>query len=120
MLARPRGSSELVDVARRARPRPAPPNAALALLARPLGVELVGDVGEHDPLGAGAPGVLAGLAGGQVAADPGALGPRQGRLDEQQVGLARGLDQLLAGPAVGAEGEPAGGSSRRLTAWVRM
>ena len=81
------------------------PNAREPSLARPLGVELVGDVGEHDPLGAGAAGVLAGLLRGQVAADAGALGPRQGRLDEQQVGVPRDLDELVAGPAVGAEGE---------------
>ena len=86
---------ELVRVPR-PRDRDRAAEAALALLARPLGVELVGDVGEHDPAGAGAPGVVAGLLRGQVAADPGALRARQGRLDEQQVGLARRIDQLLA------------------------
>ena len=70
--------------------------------------------------GAGAAGVVAGLLRGQVAADPGALRARQGRLDEQQVGVAGGVDQLLAGPAVGAEGEPARALESRLTAWVRM
>ena len=50
--------------------------------------------------------MLAGLLGGQVTTDAGALGARQGRLDEQQVGVPRGVDELLAGPAVGAEGEP--------------
>ena len=57
------------------------PEGALPLLARPLGVELVGDVGQHHPLGRSSPGVLARLLGGQVPADAGALRARQRRLD---------------------------------------
>ena len=61
---------------------------------------------EHEPARARAPAVLAGLARGQVAALAGALGARQRRLDQQQVGVARELDQLVVGAAVGAVGEP--------------
>ena len=57
-------------------------------------------------------GVLAGLLGGQVAAHAGALGPRQRRLDQQQVGVAGDLDDLLAGAGVGAVGELAGAVRR--------
>ena len=78
-----------------------------ALLTRPFGVELVGDVGEDHPLGAGEAGVLAGLRRGQMTALSGPLGARQRRLDDQQIRVTGGLDDLLAGPAVGAEGEPA-------------
>ena len=89
-----------------------PPKASLGLLARPVVAELVGDVGDDDPLGAGALGVLAGLRGGQVPADAGALGPRQRRLDDQQVGVAGDLDHLLAGAGVGAVGELAAALAR--------
>ena len=41
--------------------------------------------------------VLTGLRRCHVAALAGALGARQGRLDDQQVGVARRLDQLLEG-----------------------
>src|SRR5688572_33271291 len=47
------------------------------LIARPDLVELVRDVREHDTLGAGALGVIAGLGRRHVAAIAGALGPRE-------------------------------------------
>ena len=49
--------------------------------------------------------MLAGLAGGEMPAGAGALGPRQRRLDHQQVGFSGQLDQRVVGPAVGAVGE---------------
>ena len=51
--------------------------------------------------------MLAGLARGQMPAVAVALGTRQRRLDQQHVGVARELDELLVGAAVGAVGEPA-------------
>ena len=62
-------------------------------------------MGEHDALALGAAPVVAGLLRGEMAADPGALGARQRGLDEEQVGVARELDELVAGAAIGAEGE---------------
>ena len=84
-----------------------PPEGPRALVAGPLGVELVGDVREHDALGAGAARVVAGLLRSQVAPGPGALRPRQRGFDEQEVGVAGDVDQFLARAAVGAEGEAA-------------
>src|SRR5687767_4605253 len=72
------------------------------LLAGPRLVQLVGDVGEHDTLRAGPPGVVARLRRSHVPSVSGALGTRQRGLDEEEVGVASDLDQLLAGPAVGA------------------
>ena len=62
--------------------------AAFGLLARPVRVELVGDVGEDDAPRAGPAAVLAGLLGRQMPARALAFGPRQRGLDQQQVGLA--------------------------------
>ena len=59
-----------------------PPKAFSAL--RPAGVELVGDVGQHEPAHARLAAVLAGL--GRHDARALALGARQGRLDHEQVG----------------------------------
>ena len=50
--------------------------------------------------------VLARLGRGQVPAVAVALGARQRRLDQQQVGVAGELAQLVVGRAVGAEREP--------------
>src|SRR4051812_45450435 len=79
--------------------------AGPCLRARPQLVELVGDVGEHDLLDARLARVLAGLARGHVAALAAALGARQRRLDEEEVTVARELDQVFCGAAVGAEHE---------------
>ena len=81
------------------------PNARCASRA-PTRVELVGDVGDHEPLGAGARAVLAGLLRRQVAAVALALRARQRRLHHQQVGVARELDDLVGRAVVGAVGEP--------------
>src|SRR4051794_39663503 len=54
-----------------------PTERVARLVARPQRVELVGDVREHDALGAGVAAVLARLARREVPALAGALGPRQ-------------------------------------------
>ena len=64
-------------------------------------------MGDHDALGPGLLGVLARLLGREMTAHPGALRARQRRLDDQQVGVAGDLDDLLAGPGVGAVGDVA-------------
>ena len=93
--SRPGGSAEAAQVftrrARRShlrgRRRPGAPNAARGLGARPFDVELVGEVRQHEPLRARArrrahpP-----RAGVRWPRSPVALGPRQRRLDQQQVG----------------------------------
>jgi len=73
-------------------------------------VELVSDVGEDEAARAGAPGVVAGVAGAEVAG----LGVRrrvaERGLGHQQVGVAGELDELVGRARVGAEDEaPAGG-----------
>src|SRR5215212_385553 len=69
------------------------------LVPRPELVELVRDVRQHDALRSRLAPVLAGLARGQVAALAAALGARQRGLDQQQVAVARELDELLGRPA---------------------
>src|SRR5437870_2186194 len=78
------------------------PEGLARLSPRPLLVELVGDVSDDEPVCARALTVIAGLGRRQMAADAGALGPRQRRLEHQQVGVAGELDQLLVRSAVGA------------------
>src|SRR5688500_9330265 len=65
----------------------------LGLLPRPLLAQVVGDVRQDDPLDTGALRMVAGLGGGHVPADTGALGTRQRRLDDQQVRVLGDLDQ---------------------------
>src|SRR4029078_13129449 len=96
-----------------------PPEAALGLPAGPFGVELVGEVREHEPPRARPAAALAGLLGGQVPApavalparEPPpalALRARQRGLDQQQRGVAREVRRLVVGAAVRAEGQPRG------------
>ena len=86
---------KLVDAPSRATStRPA--ERLLGLVARPALAELVGDVGDDEPAGAGGAAVLAGLARRQVPADAGALGPRERPLDQQQVGVAGEVDEIVA------------------------
>jgi hypothetical protein len=59
-------------------------------------------VGEDHPSGAGAASVIAGLARRHVAAHAGALGARQRRLHDQQIGVPGDLDQLFARAAIGS------------------
>src|SRR4051794_36564447 len=81
------------------------PEPALGFHPRPLRIELVGDVGEDHLPGLREPGVLARFARREVAPRPLALRTREGRLDEQEVGVARELDERLGRGGVGAEGE---------------
>src|SRR4051794_2500059 len=81
--------------------------------ARPQLVELVGDVGEHDLLRPGLARVLARLPRGHVAALAAALGPRKRPLDEEQVAVAREVDQVVGRAAVRAEHELLVGVLRR-------
>src|SRR5205814_1269968 len=81
------------------------PEARLGLVPRPQLVELVGDVSEDDAPRTRLARVLAGLARRHVAALAAALGTRQRRLDEEQVAVARELDQVVRWAAVGAEHE---------------
>ena len=78
-----------------ARPRP-----------RPIDVELVGEVREHEPPRTRRGAALARLLRREVPAHAVALRPRERGLDQQQIGVARELAQLLVGPAVGGEREP--------------
>ena len=75
-----------------------PAEGPLGLRARPFGVELVGEVRQHEPLRARPRAVLARLDGRQVAALAVALRPRQRGLDQQQVGARRERAQLVVGP----------------------
>src|SRR6476660_10346206 len=59
-------------------------------------------MGDHAPLRPGAPSMLARVLGREVAANPSALGARQRRLDQQEVRVAGYVDDLLAGPGIGA------------------
>ena len=70
-------------------------------------------MGQHEPLRAGALRVLARLLGRQVAADAVALGTRQRRLEDQQVGLGGERDDLLVRAAVGAEDAARPAAERR-------
>ncbi len=59
-------------------------------------------------------GVLAGLAGRQVPARAVALGPRQRRLEEQQVGVGGEVVERVGRPVVGAEREAPAGRAAHL------
>ena len=59
-------------------------------------------------------GVLARLLRGEVAAQAGALRARQGSLDDQQVGVAGDLDDLVARAGVGAVGDLAAAPSEPI------
>ena len=52
-------------------------------------------------------GVFARFGRGEVSADAGAFGPRQGRFGDQQVGVGGEFDQGFVRPAVGAVGDAA-------------
>src|SRR6185295_14875018 len=95
------GPSDLVDGAL-VREVHRPAERLGALLAGPVRIELVRHVGEDHPSGAGAASVIAGLARRHVAAHAGALGARQRRLHNQQIGVPGDLDQLLARAAIGS------------------
>ena len=82
------------------------PEAPGALGERPVDVQLIGEVRQDQALRARPGAVLARLLRREVAAGAFALGPRQCRLDQQQVGAGGEVAQLLVGRAVGGEGEP--------------
>ena len=102
---------------RRTRPRPRsrparrrPPRRLRPSASR---VELVGDVGEHEPPDAGLAGRAAPPRRAHVARpEPDRVGQR--RLGEQHVGPARGGDQLVGVAPVGAEDDPRARRSREL------
>src|SRR5689334_24583380 len=82
-----------------------PAEGLLGLALRPVGVELVGDVGQHEPAHARLAAVLAGLGRGEMPARALTLGPGQRRLDHEQVGAVGEAHEILVGCAVGAVGE---------------
>ena len=82
-----------------------PSEGPFGVLARPVLAQLVGEVGQQDPPRAGLAGVLARLRGGDVAARALALGARQRGLDDEQVGVAREVDDVLVRGVVGAVGD---------------
>jgi len=73
--------------------------------ANPICVKLIGEVRYDQPLGARRAAVLTGFARSQMTAHSGALGSRQRCFDQQQVGAAPELHELLVGRAIGAVGD---------------